>query len=245
MRSLLSVEIMASRTNTVTSKGFWRMEDPDSKRPVPRAPSAAAVTGRPLSVAANDWIDLKQKLAEGGPDELTQRRLSTLGQQQGRDPGSILPPDTRPIAFGHPAPKRHKPEILRMSYCSTWLTDGKPSNLPETIRRLARSCWLKNQKNHITAALLSMGSHLVQTFEGPSEIVRDTFQRIKNDCRHTDVVLLDEQFFHARLFSGFPMVLVERPGSYRMRSLRPGSGAGGAVSCEMLIELLRDQVRPL
>ncbi|MGJ8738119.1 BLUF domain-containing protein [Zobellia laminariae] len=57
-----------------------------------------------------------------------------------------------------------------------------------------------NNQNSITGCLLFFKERFIQYIEGEEIVVRELFERIKNDNRHSEVVLISENRIHNREF---------------------------------------------
>lgn len=66
----------------------------------------------------------------------------------------------------------------------------------------ARRC---NERDGITGALIARQDLYLQLLEGPHEKVMATYQRIKQDDRHLDLVPLVNRSIKARMFPGWAM----------------------------------------
>ena len=67
----------------------------------------------------------------------------------------------------------------------------------------ARRC---NTRDGITGALVCRHDIFVQLLEGPEDMVRATFRRIKQDDRHANVVQMVGEAAEARLFGDWAML---------------------------------------
>ena len=62
-----------------------------------------------------------------------------------------------------------------------------------------------NQKGSITGSLLCRADIYLQLLEGPKENILKTFEKIQNDDRHLDIMILLEEETHDRLFPDWAM----------------------------------------
>lgn len=69
-----------------------------------------------------------------------------------------------------------------------------------------------NKKSEVTGALLVTDHYFVQTLEGDEARVRDLFERIRADERHTEVTIVSESTPDHRVFSRWAMARVAADG---------------------------------
>jgi hypothetical protein len=74
-----------------------------------------------------------------------------------------------------------------------------------TVQAILRSSENQNLEHDINGVLLATNSHFLQVLEGRFEDVNDTFMRIAQDSRHTDLRLISYGVIDALLFSGWGM----------------------------------------
>jgi hypothetical protein len=74
-----------------------------------------------------------------------------------------------------------------------------------TVDAILKSCRKRNTKNDITGALVCRSDLYLQYLEGPADRIDETYQRIQQDDRHTDAVLLLESTRNTRLFGRWAM----------------------------------------
>ena len=76
----------------------------------------------------------------------------------------------------------------------------------EEIEALAEQCVRNNVKHELTGILMTSGSLFFQVLEGPTAAVDSMFKRIREDPRHTHVIVLaEEPEVHERLFPEWAM----------------------------------------
>ncbi|MES2441356.1 MAG: BLUF domain-containing protein [Pseudomonadota bacterium] len=63
-----------------------------------------------------------------------------------------------------------------------------------------------NAMDGITGLLWSDGRHFLQVFEGPEDSVAATFERIRRDIRHEDLIVLRDRPIEKPEFGGWSMV---------------------------------------
>ncbi|WP_087024816.1 BLUF domain-containing protein [Thaumasiovibrio subtropicus] len=66
----------------------------------------------------------------------------------------------------------------------------------------------KNQAEGISGVLLYSGETFIQLFEGEATSVARLWLRIKADCRHEEIVLLERSVSQKRIFGGWAMGFV-------------------------------------
>ncbi len=90
--------------------------------------------------------------------------------------------------------------ILQLIYMSN-LVDGNEMVIPAILESARRN----NTKNGVTGMLLYGDGSFVQVLEGDPEQVRQTFECIRNDPRHTAFFKLDELQVKQREFDKWSM----------------------------------------
>lgn len=63
-----------------------------------------------------------------------------------------------------------------------------------------------NAMDGITGLLWSDGRHFLQVFEGPEDSVAATFERIRRDLRHEEMIVLHDRATEKPEFGGWSMV---------------------------------------
>ena len=123
--------------------------------------------------------------------------------------------------------------LFRLVYASRSLVpeDGVPVELPRILDAARR--W--NAAQGITGALLFSADGFVQVLEGPVAAVEATFERIKCDPRHADVVVLEAGMVPARDFEGWSMAYAGRRPDLRVA----GFGAAPDGAPQAMLDLLR------
>ena len=61
---------------------------------------------------------------------------------------------------------------------------------PDELRQVAADSARNNKRDQITGLLISAGNLFFQLLEGPPAVVDECYRRIKEDPRHTNVLLL-------------------------------------------------------
>lgn len=96
----------------------------------------------------------------------------------------------------------------------------------------------KNKAVGVTGALLITDHYFVQALEGDEAVVRPLYERISEDERHDDVVLLDERSVPSRIFPRWAMAQVSAAGSADI----PLHTTDGVISRAAPQPTTRDQV---
>lgn len=91
--------------------------------------------------------------------------------------------------------------MIRLIYISTARVALSTQALDEILRVSRRN----NQAVGVTGLLIVGGRRFLQALEGPSEAVRNTYDRIKADDRHFASVVLSDREISERSFSGWAM----------------------------------------
>lgn len=99
--------------------------------------------------------------------------------------------------------------IFRLIYGSENRLRGSAAELDAGIGTIMASSTRNNGTAGITGALLFTGSHFTQVLEGPRSKVERTFERISQDFRHGEVVLIDLQEARERAFASWSMTLLD------------------------------------
>ena len=92
--------------------------------------------------------------------------------------------------------------MKRIKYVSRFAQPFRPSELEELGKQAAD----KNKSLDITGILMTSGGLFYQVLEGPRDAVDEIFGYIRNDPRHTDVLVLSiEEDASERLFPDWSM----------------------------------------
>ncbi len=91
-------------------------------------------------------------------------------------------------------------ELVQLIYVS------RPRELTvPVVTDILRSAWSHNARNSITGALICRQDVFMQLLEGPRTAVEETFARIEQDNRHTDVRFRYLTLIADRLFPAWAM----------------------------------------
>ena len=92
-------------------------------------------------------------------------------------------------------------ELFHLSYVSTANDFLKLIDF-ENILNAAKE---KNNLLNITGILIYCNKSFFQILEGPKENVLDVFEQIKNDCRHDNIIKIQEEHIVKRKFKDWNM----------------------------------------
>ena len=101
--------------------------------------------------------------------------------------------------------------LVRLLYASR----AKEPLTPEVIDAILQSSRKGNPASGVTGLLCHSGDVFMQVLEGGRDVVSALYNRIANDPRHTDVVLLKYEEITERRFAGWSM------GQVNMARLNP------------------------
>lgn len=132
--------------------------------------------------------------------------------------------------------------IFRLIYGSENRLRGSASELDAQLDTIMASSTRNNGTAGITGALLFTGSHFTQVLEGPRSEVERTFERISQDFRHGEVVLIDLQEARDRAFASWAMALLDTrgwPGAETNEVAGLAALAAGDAAGQPIVELLK------
>jgi hypothetical protein len=98
--------------------------------------------------------------------------------------------------------------LIRLAYYSRNLVIGSPETLKSEIASILAASRRNNATVGVTGALMFNSGCFAQVLEGPGAAVEAVFERIQQDERHGDVLLLAFEPTEARMFDGWSMGLV-------------------------------------
>ena len=113
--------------------------------------------------------------------------------------------------------------LHRLVYYSRNRMGGSPGEMAETVRTILTASRSNNHKVGVTGALMFNSGCFGQVLEGPREGVENTFERIQQDARHGDVLLLAFGPTSHRSFDQWSMAFV---GEAEEDAMRYGAVAG-------------------
>jgi hypothetical protein len=94
--------------------------------------------------------------------------------------------------------------LVRLIYASRWnVPEGRA--LDEEVRKIVIASMNNNRLVNVTGLLLVHDGWFVQALEGPAASVRETYERVAKDERHTEVTLLEVAPAKARAFRDWNM----------------------------------------
>ncbi|MCG7198977.1 BLUF domain-containing protein [Marinobacter pelagius] len=137
--------------------------------------------------------------------------------------------------------------LIRLAYASEATFDAQPvaKGVEPHVARILMTSRKNNARVGLVGGLYYGNNRFFQYLEGEEEDVHKTFDRIKRDDRHRNILTLIEEPIEARTFSDWSMKYVplsedvrsflER---HRLDSFHPQSFT--AEQCEEMIQLIRD-----
>lgn len=137
--------------------------------------------------------------------------------------------------------------LIRLAYASEATFDAQPvdKGVEPHVARILMTSRRNNAKVSLVGGLYYGNNRFFQYLEGEEEEVRRTFDRIKSDDRHRNIMTLIEEPIDARTFSDWSMKYVplsEDVSSFlqrhRLNSFHPQSFS--AEQCEEMIQLIRN-----
>ncbi len=78
----------------------------------------------------------------------------------------------------------------------------------EDIQAILRSSLDKNNTLHISGSLIFVKGYFVQCIEGEDATIEQTYERILQDTRHENIVIISKESIKERFFDGWSMSLV-------------------------------------
>lgn len=97
--------------------------------------------------------------------------------------------------------------LFRLTYYSHNKLTGSGDELTEGLRSILVACRKNNPANGISGALLFSNRFFGQILEGDRKAVTETFCRISNDPRHSDIVILQAKPIEHRRFDDWAMTV--------------------------------------
>jgi len=93
-----------------------------------------------------------------------------------------------------------------MNFQLTYKSKATPGVTNDTIKEILKSARRNNAVNKISGCLVFLENHFIQILEGDKELVKDLFETIKQDSRHSDIELLCWDDSDERLFNSWGML---------------------------------------
>jgi hypothetical protein len=98
--------------------------------------------------------------------------------------------------------------LHRLVYISRNNIGGDSDNLQKEISQILRSARKNNSEVDVTGALMFTSDYFAQALEGPYDRVQALFDRIQQDNRHSDMVMIDFSAVEKRIFAEWAMAYV-------------------------------------
>jgi hypothetical protein len=95
--------------------------------------------------------------------------------------------------------------LTQLLYVSRSTIPADSPALERDISQILSVSYMNNEKVGITGLLLFSGGFFCQLVEGPEAAVDDTFSRVENDSRHSEIKVLMRQPTDWVYLPGFPM----------------------------------------
>jgi len=94
--------------------------------------------------------------------------------------------------------------LMRIVYCSQVSPEFSPENIQEILSKAKKN----NNQKHITGVLCFNRKYFLQCLEGDRKALNDTYHKILNDPRHSDIILLSYKDIDSRSFSSWGMAYI-------------------------------------
>lgn len=95
--------------------------------------------------------------------------------------------------------------MFQLVYCSVASAGFNQSD----IKGILHHSRIFNREHSITGCLLYHEGEFIQILEGSKIVVQQLYNKIKQDRRHTNVMLLSEEFVENRIFDNWSMAYCE------------------------------------
>jgi hypothetical protein len=95
--------------------------------------------------------------------------------------------------------------VYRLVYISSQVRPLQPAESERLLTRAGR----RNAAAGVTGALLDYGGYFLQVLEGPRAVVEQTFERIRADRRHHQLVVVDRADDRPQRFERWSMIRVD------------------------------------
>ena len=134
--------------------------------------------------------------------------------------------------------------VYNLVYSSMAELDASKTSDIAMIDEILATARERNTKVDVTGALLFTEGRFVQTLEGNRDAVRETYLRIAEDPRHSQVEILSAQFSDRRRFKQWSMAFVGDCEALRARFKDEplaalGKQAAGDALLDLMLELAR------
>ena len=103
-------------------------------------------------------------------------------------------------------------DLVHLSYCSHAQSPVEQADIDLILKASQRN----NQRDDITGLLTYSGEVFVQFLEGPPDSIQRLMDRLQDDSRHRDIIILSEGSDHERIFSDWNMELVTRQEAHQV-----------------------------
>lgn len=116
-----------------------------------------------------------------------------------------------------------------MAFCQiAYVSDVEVPCAPDDLSQLVACARRNNVRDGITGILLSGRAGFIQLIEGPRMAVLSLFERLENDPRHRNMVILHKGDTHLRTFPDRPLCLqqADQDSLQRLEKALPVLSAG-------------------
>jgi hypothetical protein len=92
-----------------------------------------------------------------------------------------------------------------LNYYLIYISQTKADWDQKQLIQLLQSSWNKNKENNVSGMLVYLGDKFIQLLEGAEEKVVETYERIVQDDRHSNIRKLLEGYSDKRIFKDWSM----------------------------------------
>ena len=135
--------------------------------------------------------------------------------------------------------------LYRFVYISNNDITGDEAQIRLEIEQILAISRVNNARSEITGALMFNSGLFAQVLEGRHDDIRDTFERIECDPRHSHVVVLAFEPVKERGFSNWSMgyISADSTATTKFRDITKASGFDpSALKSEQIFELLKEHL---
>lgn len=135
-------------------------------------------------------------------------------------------------------------DLFRLVYCSRNMIPAHQGDADAEVASILAISRVNNARDGVTGALLYSDGCFAQVLEGSLTAVQRTFERIQQDARHGDVIILEARPAEARIFGTWAMALAEaadpaKANTILGRALAEPNGDAGTTVVALLEGLVR------
>jgi hypothetical protein len=115
--------------------------------------------------------------------------------------GDFLSHDAGAGSYTPPSPQ----QISWPLYCIVYVSAANASLCAEALEALLEQSRYRNRQLGITGMMIHLDGNFMQAIEGPEAAVKDLFNRIQSDRRHSGVITLLREYTDHRRFPEWAM----------------------------------------